>query len=335
MFNFYQSKVWECVNRDIYKKPTFEVYFLWKRYFWTEKVSSKLWMSFRWYQVLWIELWDNRKNNIWEINNDIDKIKRDFNKWFGDMFFQLWIVDNIDKFDIIKLSDWDFVNDVKNKRLENDEYIRSYLWLKTSFRENMPLATLYFDLNKTEQQIWEEMSKSGRAHIKKWKTRWLEFWLADYHDWDFFYDIWHQTSYDKWFNIIEKETFFQLRDFIIDNNCWNLFLVKKDWVIVSGSICFFIDNNIVYLYWATNRDLWNIWWHHFLKYEMFRWWMKNWFKWADLLWISPTWFDWHHLDWVTTFKQSLWWTKIEYLWNYDIVFNNKLYEAFRLMRKFK
>jgi hypothetical protein len=31
----------------------------------------------------------------------------------------------------------------------------------------MPLATLYFDLNKTEQQIWEEMSKSGRAHIKK------------------------------------------------------------------------------------------------------------------------------------------------------------------------
>lgn len=335
MYNFYQSDIWRKVNKDVYKKPVFNIDFLWKKYFWTEKQSKKFWISLKWYQITWIELWEWWDGRINDVKDYVENLARDFKTWFWDIFFQLWFIDILQKFHPKKIRDEEFVNWLISQRKEKEKIIKEKLKLVPSFRENMPMATIIYDLTKSEKELWDDMSKSSRSHINKAQNRWLQFSLAKEGDWEKFYDIWYQTSHDKWFNIIDKQTFWSLKEFMLWNNWWDLFLVKKDWIIISWSVCFFADGNIIYMYWATNRDFGNVWWHHFLKYEMFKWGSVNWFKSADLLWVAPTWYANHHLDWVTNFKQSLWWTKIEFLWNFDYILNNKLYETFRFIKRLK
>gem|GEM_PF-3320570 len=39
--------------------------------------------------------------------------------------------------------------------------------LKTSFRENMPLATIVIDLEQDLDTLWKQINKSGRRHIRR------------------------------------------------------------------------------------------------------------------------------------------------------------------------
>jgi lipid II:glycine glycyltransferase (peptidoglycan interpeptide bridge formation enzyme) len=110
-------------------------------------------------------------------------------------------------------------------------------------------------------------------------------------------------------------------------------LCKKDNEIVSWSLCLFIKDTIVFLYWATNREFGNIWWHQLLKYKIFERWHMNKYKSFDLLGGAPTGFNDHHLLWVSKFKESLWWEKIEFLWNYDLVLNPLTYNIFKFTKK--
>lgn len=282
---------------------------------------------------MWVYLGDI-ENNTSYINEELKRIKATFKKAYWDIFFQFWVTDLLDQYSVKMLDDEWFSDIIKNKRLENEKLIVNNLWLLPSFRENMPLATVSFDLSLREEDLRKSISKSARNHINKAKSRGLSFGLIEKDDeWLEFYDIWYQTAKVKWFHIIDQKLFLALKAYIISNRCWNLFLARKDWKIVSWSLCFFFDKNIIYMYWATNREFWNVWGHQFLKYEMFKWWWQNGFVSADLLWVSPTWFKWHHLDWVTSFKQSLGWTKIEYVGNYDLVFNKLLYKIFHLSKK--
>lgn len=332
MDNFFQSNVWKIINRDIYKKMIFDFEFLWKKYFWVIKEQSRRWLKIRWYQVLGIDATEYLRNYPEVFKKEIEKVKRDYKHNYGDMFFQFGFIDNLATFKIKELRDQQFVEDIKNRRKLREENLKKEYGLIKSFRENMPMATIVVDITWWEDVIWNNMAKSARNHIKKAISNWLVFEFAKDEDWEKFYDVWHETSYEKGFNIVDREILINLRNYLIRSKKWNLFLAKKWDEIISGSICLFVWKTIIYLYWWTNRNYGNIWAHHFLKNEMFKRWFHNWYESADLLWAAPTWDDNHHLSWVTSFKHSLGGKKIEYLWNYDLVFNNNFYQAFKLIR---
>jgi lipid II:glycine glycyltransferase (peptidoglycan interpeptide bridge formation enzyme) len=134
----------------------------------------------------------------------------------------------------------------------------------------MPKATVIIDLNQPDDQFYKNLSSNARNHYNKAIRKGLKFQIADEKDWDNFYNLWQQTSAEKGFHIIPKNQFDELKNFLLKTNSGNLFLAKKNDEIVSGSVCLFDNNFIIYLYGATNRIFGNIGAHQFLKIEMFK-----------------------------------------------------------------
>ena len=316
--NFYQNQIWKKISKDIFDKDIFDYYLFGKKYWGVKKTHKKFWFSFNWFQILWITIPENISVELFK--KELSNIKKDFAK-FNNIFFQLWFIN--------KLNEPFFEN---RKNIELD--FETNYWLHPSIKENMPCATVIVDLTKSEEDLLKNFSKSAKRNIKKAEKEELYFTIADEKDIDKFYNLWEKTAKWKWFHIYPYHQYKKLIDFLRNSWTWNLYLVKKDNIIISWSIEINENNNSYYLYGATNRDYIKIWWHYFLKYEMFKYLKKKWIKKVDLLWVSPMWYENHHLKGVSQFKHSLWWEHIEYFGNYDLALNKTWYKLLtKLIKK--
>lgn len=313
--NFYQNKIWKTISKDIFNKDIFDITLFWKKYWGIKKSHKKFWININWFQILWIEIPKNISDK--EFKQEINFLKNKYSS-FNNIFFQLWFIN--------KLDEPFFEN---RKKIENQ--LKSFE-LYPSIKENMPLATVIVDIDKTDDELYKSFSKSAKRNITRWKKNWLYFKIAEKEDISEFYDLWESTAKTKWFHIYPKNEYLKLIDFLRNTWCGNLYLTKKDDTIISWSIEINENNNSYYLYWATNRDYTKTWWHYFLKYEMFKYLRDKWIKKVDLLWVAPTWYENHHLSWVSQFKHTLWWEHIEYYWNYDIKLNKIAYEILKLRK---
>ncbi len=321
MRGFYQSETWKLISAYIFDKPIFECELFGKKYWGTVKTAKKWLITLAWYQVLGVKFPDIEKKKFY-INEELDRVKRDIKHGMTDIFLQIWITNHI------RVSE----NTWKNRK-ELEKRILSNCSLKTSFRENMPLATIVIDLNQDLEILWKKINKSGRRHIRRWEKYNLVFKSAEWDEIKQFYDLWNRTSNFKWFNIWPEKEYNRLIKFIKKEKRGDLFLVKKGKDIVSGSIMLYDKDEAYYLYGATNRDLWNLWWHYFLKWEINKYLKEKNFKLIDLLWVAPKGYKNHHLWWVSQFKEALGGKHIEYWGNYDLVFNKMLYQTFKMIRK--
>ena len=312
--NFYQNQIWKIISKDIFKKDIFEYTLFWEKYWWIKKTHKTFWLKINWFQILGITIpdWTSEK----QINYEINALKSKYKK-FNNIFFQLWFINQIQE------------PYFENRQILNNEMKKKYK-LQTSIKENMPLATVIVDLTKSEENIYNDFSKSAKRHIKKTIKSEIYFKIADQNEINDFYTLWSNTAKLKWFHIYPKNEYLKLIDFLKNTNSGNLYIVKKDNQIISWSIEINDKDNSYYLYWATNRDYIKLWGHYFLKLEMFKYLKNRWIKKVDLLWVSPTWYENHHLWWVNQFKHSLWWEHIEYFWNYDIVLNKLAYNLLKL-----
>ena len=311
--NFYQNKIWKTISKEIFKKDVFEITLFGKKYWGIKKTHSKFWLKLNWFQVLWIIIPDNINNQ--KIKYEIDMIKKDFSK-FNNIFFQ-----------------FGFINQLHSPYFENRENIEMDLKLNyglyPSIKENMPLATVQIDLTRSEEEILKSFSKSAKRNVNKAIKNDVYFTIATKDDIDKFYDLWANTAKLKWFHIYPKHQYLKLISFLKNSWAGDLYLVKKDNVIISWSIEINENNYSYYLYWATNRDYIKFGWHYFLKLEMFKYLKNKWVKKVDLLWVAPEWIENHHLAWVSQFKHSLWWEHIEYFWNYDLPLNKIWYKIIK------
>jgi lipid II:glycine glycyltransferase (peptidoglycan interpeptide bridge formation enzyme) len=174
--------------------------------------------------------------------------------------------------------------------------------------------------------LMKEMNSGCKERVKKAMKKWIEFGIASPDQYDLFYQRRKEVSGAKWFNIIPKLQYDKLIRYITQNNCWNLFTSHINWDIIAGSICIYDENRIIYLYGFANRAYNNIWWHHYLKFKTFGYARKNGKTYVDMMWWAPTWFPEHSLVWVSKFKESLWGTKIEQYWSYDLVLKPTIYK---------
>ncbi len=90
---------------------------------------------------------------------------------------------------------------------------------------------------------------------------------------------------------------------------------------------------LIYLYGATNREYGNIWGHYRLTDQILKRWSQQWYEYYDLLWVAPPGDEHHYLSGVTRFKQAFGGNTIYSAWNYDSIYNAKLYRAMQVMKK--
>ncbi|UFX82639.1 lipid II:glycine glycyltransferase FemX [Candidatus Absconditicoccus praedator] len=330
MSKLYQSLLWKTINKDILKKPTFEVEILGKKYFGIVKEKSKFGVKFRWYQVMGVDV--DFDNNF---SNELQNIKRQFGGDFGNILFQFGFTNIVDEARSSDMKDSVIVENIRNNQKKISSDITKKYNLKPSFRENMPPATVLIDLEKSEEEIWNEISKNTKQKIKKGKSKGLEFGIANKEDIEEFYNLWYTTLGSKGYSILPKKDYENLIHFCKNEEVGDLFLVKKDGKIVAGSICVYENDEVYYLYGAASREFGNIGQHHFLKYSLFNHLKTLGYRQFDLLGVAPAGDADHPLVSVSDFKKSLGGNFVQYVGNFDLVLSNFLYNVFEVSRKFR
>ena len=322
LYNLYQSKIREDIQTQIYGKKSFTEKLFWKDYFWLIHEKKMGPIDIKWLQIMGVELPEDKEY----IKKELLKLKKKYEKEKWIIFIQLCFLNEIIRFENCGPRDENFVENIKEMRLNIRHQIQSDYWLELAFRENMPQANIVYDITKTDEELMKEMNSWCKERVKKAIKKWIEFWIASPDQYDLFYERRKEVSWTKWFNIIPKSQYNKLIRYITQNNCGNLFTSHINWDIIAWSICIYDENRIIYLYWFANRAYNNIWWHHYLKFKIFGHARKNGKTYVDMMWGAPTWFPEHPLNWVSKFKESLWWTKIEQYGSYDLVLKPILYK---------
>lgn len=327
MHSFFQSSLRKDIKTIVYGEQSFTINLFDQEYFGIIKKKSVWPLSLSWCQVLGVEI---PFHNPQRINQEIQKIHKDFNTSRRHLFFQRGITNEIVRFDNISNRSNTFGEGVKNTRLNINEQFKTNHNLIPSFRENMPLATVVIDTTKSDQDLLWEMNSGAKDHIRKASKKWLEFRKAIPQDYLTFYEERSKIASMKWFHIISQHTFIRLMDYLHLTKSGDIFMAIKDGVILWWSIAVYTGDTITYLYGFSNRNeqYRNIWVHQFIKFQMFQRARENNLNSMDLFGGAPTGFPNHVLSSVSAFKESLWGQKIERYGNFDIVFNYPLYHTF-------
>jgi len=331
--NFYQSKLRKIINKEIYKKPTFGSEFSWEQLFWITKSQKKIGKTLNWYMIHGVET--DLEANIWSLQEEIAHTTRDFKKSRGDIFFQYWCVHQLGEWetDDIKKNE-KLIDEIKEKKVKLNTHVWEKYNMVPSWREHMPDATILMDLKQSWEELKAGYSRSCKRYINKAKKQKLTFVTARKEQWKQFRKIRYEMSYDKWFSVLPEKLFLELMMYITQSDQGDLFLAMRGEEILSGSVMLWIEKDMYYLYGATNRAYGDIWWHYWLKNEIFNRAIDEWYVSCDLLWVAPPYHTkWHYLEWVTRFKQSFGGKTILYSWNYDLVYNAMLYRLMQALKK--
>lgn len=321
----YQSKIWKSVQKDIYKKPTFSVKLFDREYFGTIKTKSLLGIRFKWYQILGIEVdLDEEK-----MKKEIKKIKTQFWNSWTNLFFQWGITNEIVNFDIKDQKEVEFEQNLRESRIFLRKHLEETYGLVFAFRENMPESWIICNINKSDKELLLEMNESSRDRIKKGIKKNIEFREAEEGDYEEFFEKRQATAGKKWFNTIPKAQYYTLITQLKSHNLGNIFITREKDNILSWTICLYNDKTIVWLYSFTDRQHNNAWWQQYAKFKIYQRARERWFTHYDTMWWAPTWFPEHELASVSTFKESMWWNKIEYIGNYDIILNKSIYKLLK------
>jgi len=333
MYSFYQSSVRKTIQTEIYKKQSEEIMFCGKKYFAIKK-EKKIWpLTLVWIQAMWIDF----SEPLNKVKTELTKVKKTYKKIYRNkpnkscMFFQFWVTTVASRFPNKKHNE-NMISDILRKRKEIQNSIKN-LWLKKSFRENMPPANILYNTKKTPEQLMSEMNKHAKRYLKKAIKSDFVFSELNKCNYSNFYNKRKDTAQQKWFNIISYNLFIKLVNYLNKNNTWKIFIVKEKENIIAGSIFCLENNTITYLYGFSDRKYSNSGAHYYLNFETMKRAHNNQYNIMDMMWWALIGDLNHELSGVSKFKESLGWKKEEYYWSYDLVISPIAYLIFKLYRK--
>lgn len=330
MYNLYQSDLRTSLRKRVYNEEMIDIQLRGKKYIWTRKIK-KIWpLTLSWLQIMWVQLPDDRSL----IPAEIQRIKKKYTDR-RIIHIQLWCTNILAHYDNAKKSPKPDTEHVRQERQSLRSELHSF-WLRHAFRSNMPDANIVYDVTKTSEELLNDMHSNSKQWVRKAIRHELVFDVATPDEYGVFYDKWKELSWLKWFNIISRETFDLLVEYIVKHKCGDMFLARYGETIVSWSLCLYMWETVVYLYGFLNRDkeVSRLWWHPFLKYRIFEFVRDNkWLKHCDSMGWAATWDKKSALASVARYKQSLWWKTVDYYGSYDIVLNPLLYKLFSMRSK--
>lgn len=323
MYNLYQSKLRKDIQHEIYRKPMFTVELFGKEYFGSIK-EKKIWpFMTRRYQIMGIELPEDKEY----VQKELKNLRKKFRgKWF---FVQLGIVNDIITFENSTQKCDEFKDDMKIFRLGLQKVLKLDYDIIPACRENMPTASITYDTTKSDDELLKDMNESCRKRTKKAIAGGMEYSLVEKKDYEIFFAKRQKTAGIKWFNTISRSQYKWLLTYI-DQGKWMLIGAFLDGEMIAWTICLF-DNTLIYCpYGFFDRTFSNIGVQHFLKFKLFSRARENGFTTVDTGGWAPTGFEKHPLASVSAFKESLGGSKSELYGSYDIVLNPLVYRVFKL-----
>ena len=326
----YQSQLWRDIQTKVYGKKSMEIEIFGKKYFCLIK-EKKVWPFFlQWYQIMGVILPDDPGY----VKSEIQRVKKQLQNKRWLISLQFWFVNSFAKFKNKSWISQEFIDSVKAQRLAINDNLTQQYGLKLAFRENMPVSTILYDVHKTDEELLDEMHESCRTKVKRsMKKDMMVKILSTKEEEEKFYEDWRKISGLKGFWIIPREQYFKLLAYLKETHQGNILVTELDGDIVWGSILLKREKSFVYLYGFWNRKYQNIWGHHFLKFKIFGLAREQGMDYVDAMGGAPTWFPKHHLKGVSDFKESLWWEKIEFYGNFDLVLRPFWYGVFKGYKK--
>lgn len=339
VYNFYQSDLRTKIQKNIYQAPSFDVFLFWKKYRGIIKEKKIGLFSLKWFQIMGIDfpLEDEKL-----VKKELAKLKSEYGKKWGNMFFQLCCINEIMIFDNYPPLSEDFVNDLIKIRKWVTTLMDGKYSLKPSIYENMPLANIFYDIDwediQDDELLLKKMNSNARRKIRKSLKMDFEFRAIKDEEIEIFWDLWTNVAGLKRFYTITKQQYLSLVKYLRDEKKWELFVSVLEGEILSGGIFLFDksdkhSNVITYLYWFASRNPKNVGGQHYLMYALMKWWADHWYKKINTMWGAPVGAVDHALAWVSKLKESLWWYKIEHYGNFDFVLNKWLYKFYRWWKK--
>ncbi len=240
------------------------------------------------------------------VKQELEKLKKKLQKNKKILYLQLGFINEFATFKNEKKLSQEFKDEIKQKRIAITTRITQTFGLKESFRENMPVSDIVYDIQKSNEVLLEEMHDSCKTKVKRAMNKKISFKrISTLEEKEKFYQDWADISKKKGFGIIPKEQYQKLLDFIEKEHKGEVFVTELDGDIVGGSICIYTKDTLTYLYGFGNRKYQNIGGHHFLKFKIFEYAREHGLHYVDAMGGAPTGFPEHHLKGVSDFKESL------------------------------
>lgn len=325
MYNFYQSHIRKTINKDVAKKPVWDVVLFWTQYQYIIWEKKKRGISLNWIQILWIE--NIQSHTYKERQNELVSLVKKHHP----IFIQLWSIDILSSYSRKELKDESNVEKAKDIRIKlMHKMEKEGFW--PSVKENLPPGTYVVDLTSD----WaKNISGQHNNKIKKSSKHAIIVSIATTHEeFEMWYDLLKQTAKEKWFWTISHTSYTNLVNYFTEKNTGSIYIAKIDNHVVAVAVYVkdYEEKCAVYLYWWTDRTYANRWASHLLHKEIYKLLQNEWFTNIDLLGGWPTWFPKHNLSTVSVFKEWFWGQKYDYIWSYDIVHKPIVYRIRKMLR---
>ena len=200
MYNFYQSPLRRELTKNVYKKPTFEMHLLGKQHFGVIREKKLGPRTFRWYQILGVEIGDKHE----QLKKDIERIKEEYLVGKENIFFQLGIIDAFDGFPCKINKNETVLKAIRLKRDLIQQEMHGFFGLEVGFKENLPNSTIMIDLRKSLDDLQKDITSNCKQAIKKAQRHHLTFSHATDAEREEFYNIRRGTASKKQFFVLTK-----------------------------------------------------------------------------------------------------------------------------------
>lgn len=304
-----------------------DIALFWHTYQYIIREKKKRGFSLCWIQILWIT-W-LQQHTLHERKHEL----KDLIHTHKPFFVQLWSIDTIAISSPEQYKDNIYAKSIATMRTNLQYSITSWGFVKSS-KENLPPSTYIIHITDWQDVLREHVSSGHQTKIKKAQKKWVivrEWTSIDYKQ---FAVLLQKTWRNKWFGTISSSVLENILSYWEKHNNIKLYIATLHNNIIAWAI-YIHDKEAdmwVYLYWATDRTYNNIWASHLLHREIWHILAHTWVTTIDLLWWWPTGDATHHLTNVWIFKEWFGWKKIDYVWSFDIVYNNIIYKMWKLLR---
>jgi predicted N-acyltransferase len=163
----------------------------------------------------------------------------------------------------------EFVDNIKQMRLNIRSKITQEYGLQVAFRENMPQSNIIYFIDKSDEALMDEMNSGAKQKVKHGFSKKIDFQLATPDRYEEFYQKWTKVAGLKGFAPITKSQFYALMDYLEQKDCGHIFITLHEGQIIAGSICLLDDNHLVYLYGFAERGKNSYGGQQYLKFRAF------------------------------------------------------------------
>jgi len=188
-----------------------------------------------------------------------------------------------------------------------------------------PSKTAIVNLQKTEEELLSAMHQKTRYNIRLAEKKGVIIKEGGNKDFDNFCKIMEETVDRDGFRLHDKDHYRQMLS--LDNNFVRLFLAEYNGKTVAAVLASFFGDMITYVHGASSNEFRNVMAPYLLHWQIMKIGKDNGFKYYDLNGVDEN-------KWpgVTRFKMGFGGAVISYSGTFDLVFNKKMYDIYRILR---